>query len=181
MPNGVNIAAVIEKDSMPENLPIKETNAVEQQGMKIHRIFDFPWFILLLPAYPVLALWNANYDQIPGYAILRSLFFSFLFAGAILLLSFLVTRNTKKRLLLAALLFIFFYLYGHVFELVDGRQVAGFVFGRHRYFLPIWVLAGIAASWNVLRTKEVSPVVFRIANLFAAVLLITAGISLTGQ
>lgn len=86
----------IEKDSMPEILPEKEINPMEKHSHKNYRIFEFPWFALILPAYPVLALWNANYDQIPGYAIWRSLFFSFLFAGAILLFSFLITRNTKK-------------------------------------------------------------------------------------
>lgn len=154
---------------------------MKNQSSKTHWVNDFPWFVLILPIYPVLALWNANYDQIPGYAVWRSLAFSVLFAGIIFLLPLLITRNKKKRILMAALLLIFFYLYGHVFELVDGRQVAGFVYGRHRYLLPVWIIVVIAANWIVLRSKEVSPTVFRIANLFAAVLLVTAAIALAGQ
>jgi len=148
---------------------------------KLNWIKDFPWFAIILPVYPVLALWNANFDQIPGYAIWRSLAFSILFAGIIFLLSFLVTKNPQKRILLTALFLVFFYLYGQVFELIDGRQISGFVFGRHRYLLPVWLAASLAAAWKVLRNRELSPVVFRIANLVACALLLTAGISLAGQ
>ena len=171
----------IEKDNMPQILPEKEINPMEKQSHKNYRIFEFPWFVLILPAYPVLALWNANYDQIPGNAIWRSLFFSFLFAGSILLFSFLITRNTKKRLLLAALLFVFFYLYGQVFDLIDGRQIAGFVIGRHRYLLPLWFITAFAAAWKLVRSKEPTPAVFRIANLAAAALMVSVGILLAGQ
>ena len=56
----------------------------------------------------------------------------------------------RAALLLSIFIFLFF-TYGHVYGYLKKIEIAGFVLGRHRQMLPLWVGMGALAAWWVMR------------------------------
>lgn len=113
--------------------------------MKFLRKAPLSPFILTL--YAVLSLWVVNFDQIPFFSIWRVLIQVLAIALAVLLFFRLVLRDWVKAGLMTSLVMLLFFVYGHIYNLVIEKEIAGFVIGRHRYLL---VAAGIIAFFGFL-------------------------------
>jgi hypothetical protein len=98
-----------------------------------------PIHILLIGLYPLFFLWSANFDQIPVFALSRVLIFSLALIIISLLVSLLIFRNLHKAALFTSIFLLLFYLYGHIFPNLDKAMIFGFVIGRHRYILAIFI------------------------------------------
>ena len=84
------------------------------------------WHPLLLAVYPVVALLEANWGQVdPGEAF-RPLLVSLVLAGAIWGAARLWLRSADQSALLTTLALVLFFSYGHVYQAIEGRGLAGF-------------------------------------------------------
>lgn len=139
-----------------------------------------PFYLLLLSFYPVLFLWMTNFTQVRAYVVPRSLYISLGIAIFTFLSTWLIIHPARRAGLAAGWILILFYSYGQFFALVDNASVFGFVFGRHRFMLPLWGLIALGGIILILRSKSDLRKVTRVANivflLMMGVLLLQIGI-----
>ncbi len=145
--------------------------------MKFLRNSSLSPFILTL--YAVLSLWVVNYDQTPFYSIIRALALTLVIALISLLIFRLFLRNWVKAGLSSSLALLIFFIYGHIYNLILGKEIAGFMIGRHRYLL---LAAGILFGLGLFliirqqkKTKEINLWVNVITLILLAVVGVQAG------
>jgi hypothetical protein len=130
-----------------------------------------PFYIILLGVYPVLFLWLNNYEKIHGYVVPRSLLISFGFSIITFLLTWLIIRPVQKAGLITGIWLVLFFSYGHVFSLIDNTSLQGFIIGRHRFLIPLWILLGLTGSVFVLRSRSKFNNLTQSANIISGFLV----------
>src|SRR5215216_706673 len=131
-----------------------------------------PFHPFTIGMYPVLMLLAANISQVKFADSLRVFYASLLIIIFISLLSYLLIRNWQKAALIASLLLIFFFSYGHVYSLLRDVSVGSFI-GRTRVLLPVYVILLAALIWWILsRAKNIGALtdIFNIASLVLVIL-----------
>ena len=120
----------------------------------LRKLNQFPFYPLLFAAFPVLALLGTNIHEVnPGVA-LRSLIIAIAGALVILLIARLVMGSWSKAALVATLLLLLFFSYGHLYSWLKGLGGIGFQLARHRYLLPAFALAAGAGNLLIWKTKK---------------------------
>lgn len=107
-----------------------------------------PFYVLLLGAYPVLALWAANLVDVTARDVWRALAVSLV---AVLLLLWLGRRllgDWTRAAWLTTGLTLAFFTYGHVYAWFLTLTGVG-----HRYLLPVWLLLWGALLVGTLRRR----------------------------
>ena len=146
---------------------------------KIQSFFNrIPFYILITGIYPVLFLWMVNFIRVPGYVAPRSLLISLAFTAIVFLLSWLVIRPLRRTALVSFVWLVLFFTYGHLFALVDNMQVSGFLAGRHRFFVPLWLGIGIVATFLILRSKSDHKNATQVLNIVLTLLLALTGLQI---
>ncbi len=131
-----------------------------------------PLYPLFFAAYPALALVGININEVEPAVLWRPLIV--LVSSTVILLVILrwITRDWHRAaLLLSALIFLFF-TYGHAYFYLKKVDVAGFVLGRHRYMVPLWVGIGALVVWWVIRKLRNPGSFTPVLNLVSIFLLI---------
>lgn len=113
-----------------------------------------PFYVFFLAIYPTLFLWQANFNQIDWYVILRPLEFSLILTAIATLICIPIFRNARKTGAVAGLFLFFFLLYGHFYDLVQGRKLFGHLVGRHLIIFPLWGLLFLIGLFLILRSKS---------------------------
>lgn len=133
-----------------------------------------PWILhpFFFSVYSALILWLANIDQIRAITLLRPLLFSLAFCCILLLVGRLVFRGWLKAAIFTTFIAILFFSYGHVFQLIDMKAVNGFIYGRHRYLLPVYLLALVAGTIWIVRLRPPLTGVTHNLNLMGGFLLL---------
>ncbi len=140
--------------------------------MKRAALYQFPYYVLLLSIYPVLALYALNIKQINGALIMRSLIISFVSFSILLVLSRLIFRNWVKAGLFTALVELLFFSYGHLYGLLEKFQIGTFRLGQHKILLPVYILFFGLGLWFIIKWKK-DPLNLSVAlDIFSLVLLI---------
>lgn len=138
-------------DSSPSGPPIRRT-------LPIHPLF--------VAAFPILALYSNNQNDVRLHDIWRPLALSILGAAAAWIVLSLLFRNMRKAAAAASLLSLTFFSYGHVANLLapNGAVVRGAVMAG--YIAGVLVVAGA-----ILRSRKQFNQATRVLN-FASVVLI---------
>ncbi len=146
---------------------------------KIQFIFNrIPFYILFTGIYPVLFLWMVNFIQAPGYAVPRSLLISLAFTAIVFLLTWLVVRPLRRAAVVSFVWLVLFFTYGHLFALIDNMQVSGFLAGRHRFFLPLWLVIEILVTVLILRYKSDFKNATQGLNIVLSILMVLTGVQI---
>jgi hypothetical protein len=135
-------------------------------------LIDRPFHPLLFAAYPVMALLAWNLGELKPVAGLRALALSVLVTGLVWWGLSRLLRNAAKAAVLTSLLVVLFFSYGHVYQLVQGASLGGFVIGRHRLLLLVWAAAFAGGGVWVIRRKAVPLGLTRFLNLTVALALV---------
>jgi len=123
------------------------------------KLKNWPFHLFLFSAYPVLALFGLNIDQIRSTAVMRSLLLTLVVAVGFWFLLNLVIKNWRRSAILVSLYFILFFSYGHVYHYLEAHDILGLYLGRHRLLIVIWLLLAIAGTWTAVRkTKDTKKV-----------------------
>jgi len=136
---------------------------------KIRHIPFYPFFFI---AYPVLALVGFNINEVEPAVLWRPLLV--LLVSALLLLAGLrlLTRDWQRAALLLALFILLFFSYGHAYLYLKKIEMAGFILGRHRQMLPLWLGLGTLAVWWGLRKLRHPQTLTPVLNLVSIFLLL---------
>lgn len=133
----------------------------------------------------ILTLWKTNLGQVNAYALIRPLLLTLLVAGAVWAINQLWMRSAQRAAALTAWEGILFTTYGHVYGLIENQQIGGWVYGRHRYLLLIWLLLTVLGYSVVRKLPERMDQLTRFANLLSLALvlypLVEAIVSFAGQ
>jgi hypothetical protein len=136
---------------------VRQQNEQKPQGPNAGRRWRRQLIVhpLLFAAFPILYLYAHNIQEgVSAGDLLRSLTVvlgatAVLLAGAMLLL-----RDARKAGLLVSALVLLFFSYGHVYEAVKDRQIAGVVVGRNAVLGIVWIALGAAVLLAVMRTRR---------------------------
>jgi hypothetical protein len=135
-------------------------------------IKSFPVYFLLFSIYPILALLGFNISEVEPDVLFRPLFVSVVITLTIFLVLRLLLGNSYKAALGVSILLLLFFSYGHIYNYLKAINFGGFIPGRHRLMVPVWVGLGIFFLWwlgkKVRDAKNFVPTL----NLVAAFLLI---------
>ncbi|MFH1447194.1 MAG: hypothetical protein ABIG43_07300 [Chloroflexota bacterium] len=130
---------------------------------------QFPFYVFLFSIYPALALLATNIAEVDIRVVSRPLFASLILASLLFVIMRLILKNWQQAALITAVILVFFFSYGHVYDLV--RQIS-FALARHRYIIPIYVvLFGILLWYAIKKVKDVHGIAV-VMNIVSIALLI---------
>ena len=135
-------------------------------------LYRIPLYPFLIGLYPVLFLWQVNYFQLQMFVIPPTLFVAVEICTPVFLILWLILRKPLKAAAVAGLFLVMFYTYGAVFSQIDNMSVAGFMFGRHRFLLPLWLLITAVAAFFLIRSRSNFHNFNLIANLVSLILVV---------
>lgn len=126
----------------------------------------------LFGAYAVVALLGNNIDQVGVSLAVRPFIVSVLGAGLLLLAGRALFRNWAKGGFFASAVLVLFFSYGQVYHLIEDRTLFGFLIGRHRYLVALWLLLFIGALALIRRVRTEGGTMTTFLNLVAAIALV---------
>lgn len=119
------------------------------EGIRTAPIYPF-----LFALYPAAALLASNIDQVKLVDTQRAYMVSFVFGLALVGLMWLFLRDWAKAALLAALVMLLFFSYGHAYDALSDILVLGVKLGRHLVMIPLWVAIFGFAAWRILHHRR---------------------------
>lgn len=138
----------------------------------LRKLQEFPWHPLFFAVYPVLALVGININEVEPAVLWRPLFVLLLSAAFLLAVLGLVLKDWHRAALLLSILLFLFFTYGHAYGYLKRIEIAGFIPGRHRQMLPLWLGMGALATWWVIRNVRNPRSFTPVLNLLSVFLLI---------
>jgi hypothetical protein len=146
----------------------------EIKNNQLRQVFTRPWFFhpILFGIYPIIALLAANISQIRPEASFRPFLISVVLAVVVYLLATLIMRNKSTAAILCSYFFILFYSYGHIYELIEGKLLAGLDIGRHRYMGVVWLILLVVGVWFIVRKANRAVTFNQLLNAVSVVLVI---------
>jgi sulfatase-like protein len=108
---------------------------------------------ILLGLYPVLALYVFNRNEIVFPAIQQAVITSLLIAAIIMIIFLLMFRSWQRAAIHASFTLLWFFSYGHIFDLAKNINFLGGSIG-HRIFFPFWILLFVVGQIILLRLKN---------------------------
>ena len=113
----------------------------------------FPVYLLLFALYPVLSLWAHNIQEIGFAEVVRVIMVSVLLSLFVWLLMWSIFRDPERAGLVAVVILIIFFSYGHLYESI---RTWSFELARHRYLLPLLIVLFSAWVFYVTRIKQLN-------------------------
>lgn len=125
----------------------------------------------LVTLYPVFSLWLTNADQLELFTIIRPMLYALAVSLITVLAGLLLFRRFDKAALFASCFLILFFSYGHVFGLLDMKQILGIVVGRHRFMIPLWLILFGTITVIIWKAKTGIASINRIFNVVSLFLV----------
>lgn len=108
----------------------------------------------LFAAFPILFLFTHNIHEFSfSQIILPSAIILGLTLIFVWLSKFILKDDIKGGILVSIFLALFF-SYGHIYNIVDGSQIANFVIGRHRYLMFVWFVIFIYSNYFIIKKQH---------------------------
>lgn len=136
------------------------------------RIKSFPFYPLLLTAYPVVALMGININEAEPGLVWRPLIVLVLISLALLVFLRLLLKDWDRAAVVLSILILLFFIYGHLYLYLKKIEVAGFIIGRHRFMFPLWIVLGVLGVWWAVRFLRHPQRLTPVLNLISVFLLI---------
>lgn len=131
----------------------------------------FPWHSLLIALYAPLGLGAHNIGQTSIGSIVRAVTLSGLFAILLLFVCWFFLRNWQVAGVVATICLTLFLTYGHLYDYISDLEVGGFLIGRHRYLVMLWLALALLGSWWAFRKARSYPSLTSTLNLMSLVLV----------
>ena len=136
---------------------------------KIKFLLFYPFFLAL---YPLLALLEFNLGEVGTQVLWRPLLIVVAAALIVMVPLYLLLRDWYRAAVITSILALLFFTYGHLYSYLKTVEIAGFVLGRHRQLLPLWIgLAGLGGWWAARRLRNPRALTPTL-NLISLVLLV---------
>jgi hypothetical protein len=130
------------------------------------------FYPLLFGIYPALGLMAFNITQITLLAGLRSVLISIVFTFGIYAAFCWRVGDKDKAALLCSWFTVFFFAYGHVYDVLKGWTALGIILGRHRFLFPLWLIVFGVGAWLIYAKAKRLHSVSRTLNIVSVILVI---------
>jgi hypothetical protein len=135
------------------------------------------YWVFLLPlfggSYPVLALLASNIGEVNPSESLRAWIVLVLLAYSIFAIVWLIVRDTTQAAFISVILILILASYGHIYTLVKGLTIDGFIIGRHRFLLPVLlILILLLITWILKRSQDTSIIILFIGSFLLIALIL---------
>ncbi|MCB2213800.1 hypothetical protein KQH50_00240 [bacterium] len=100
----------------------------------------WPWYVLVMAVFFPLFLYAQNLGQASLEDLWRPVVLSALVGLLIFGVVYLIFRDKTKAGLMTALIEVFVFSYGHIYNVLKQVALFGGLIGRHRYLIPISLL-----------------------------------------
>jgi hypothetical protein len=144
----------------------------------LSKLKHLPFHPFLFSAYPILALFAINIDQIRSNEVVGSLLFTLAASVVIWFLLNLVIKDWLRSAILVSLYFTLFFTYGHVYHYLEMHHIFGISLGRHRLLIVIWFLIASAGTWLIIRKTKDTQKPTEALNIIGMVLIAMPMISM---
>lgn len=113
----------------------------------------------LFAVYPILFLFSYNIKELSLSRLslnimLITIAITICFTFLLWSLLSIIFKDKKKGGLIASLLVLLFFSYGHFFNTIVGLAIEGFKIGRHRYCLFAWSILFTLGTYFVIKTRK---------------------------
>ncbi len=141
---------------------------------KPRRTSGKPWYFhpVLFGLYPIVAFLAANISQIRPEAAIRSFLVSILLMAVVYGLALLLIRSRSIAALFSTFIFILFYSYGHVYQLIEGKLVGGLDIGRHRFLGILWIVLFAVGAWFIFKKARRAKTFNGLLNTVSIILIV---------
>ncbi len=119
----------------------------------LSRLLRVILLVLLVGLTPLFSLWNQNLIQIQSSVVLKPLWITILFILGVSGIWLLISRSLEKAALLACLTLLFFFTFGHAYNLVGEKTLFGIPIGFMKLLLVYLVVFAVSIVL-VLRIQE---------------------------
>lgn len=121
---------------------------------------------ILFGIFPILFLYSRNLEQVDFSKTILP--FTLAAIGSLLLLASAgaALKNIRKAGLVTSAFLIWFFSYGHIYDLLDG-----YPFLRHRYLLAVTGLVLLIVSFEIIKSRRESEGPTKILNCIGIILL----------
>ncbi len=126
----------------------------------------------LLATYPILALLAANIEETKLSTGFRPLLISLFTSSLVYIGLRLILRDKYKAGIIASLLIILFFSYGHIYNYIEGKSFSGLIIGRHRWLILIWMGLLAIGIWWVLKKLLDTQTTTKVLNIIAVIALV---------
>lgn len=109
---------------------------------------------LLFAIHPVLFLYSRNMDWSSPADLAKPAVLSLALAAVVIALARIAFRDTTRAGVAASVALIAFFSYGHIYDIVEGIRVDGFIVGRTKVLFPLYCATALAAAVLVARTRR---------------------------
>lgn len=126
---------------------------------------------LLFAIFPVIFSYSVNMDELlPSDVILPSILIVGIAFGLWIILK-LILKNGRKAGLIISITIILFFMYGHIYNVVNDISVGNTDLGRHRYLIIPFLVCFVLSIYYFVRTKKALDNTTIIANVIAVSLI----------
>jgi len=106
----------------------------------MRKLIRFPFFGILAGIFPIIALWNINKSQIYPRDAVFSILVTLGFVALIWGLAFGIFRSPIRSSIAASLIFLLFFSFGHIYNLIEDKTIFGYSIGFVKLLIVYLVL-----------------------------------------
>lgn len=132
---------------------------------------------LLVAVFQILTIYAVNVQEARVTTAAFVLLITLATTALVFFFLSLLTWDAQRAAMVVTFWCFLFFLYGRLYERVMGFQIAGFVIGRSRYFLPFYALVVVAGTGWVFygrRCREHANGTTYVLNVFSLGLVLVA-------
>jgi len=133
----------------------------------------------LFATYPMLFLYAHNMEWVQPVDLVKPFMISMMLAIIVVLTAWLLVRDRIKTEIMASVVLIVFFYYGHLYTILRGKAVVGFVLGRTIVLYPLFCLFLLIAVVLVVRTKKDLSSISRFLMVMSIIIVIMPLIQIT--
>ncbi len=134
-------------------------------------VTSYPIHPLFFATYPILALLAVNITEVEIQVSIRALVISLF---GILLISLLIRAicgSWRRAAMAASFLALWFFSYGHLYQIMRKVPVIGIYLGRHRFLIIIYVFLLVLGLWLIFKRSRNVVTATKFINLIGLVLV----------
>lgn len=120
-----------------------------------NKLIKIPFFALLFGLLPIIILWSHNKLQISNRAVIPVFLITLSAIVLVWLIICIIFHSFSRGSYFSLFLFLLFFSYGHVYNLIKGREIAGIEFGFIKLIL-VYILVFFIGLIFFIKLKQFS-------------------------
>lgn len=121
--------------------------------------------------FPILFLFFENVDQTSFSEIFLPLVLTLSLTILLTVLTRFIIHNSEKAGILVSIILVFFFFYGHAYNVVQDWQIGSIFIGRLRYLLLVWILLFAICAYFVFKIKTNLQNFTKFLNIISLILI----------